>query len=92
MSIRTLNHVSEDEKHKILNNFLQAHEDQLFSQEVVALYLQCSPWTLAKMRSEDSKLPFAKIGSRIAYKKRDVMNYLALKTVTNTAQYSKNNI
>ena len=53
MGLRNLTTVSEDEKTKVLNRFLMAHEDQLFPQEVVALYLNCSPWTLAKMRTED---------------------------------------
>lgn len=90
MGLRNLTAVSEEEKSKVLNRFLMAHEDQLFPQEVVALYLNCSPWTLAKMRTEDEALPFSKIGSRVAYKKRDVLNYLQSKTVTNTAQYLKN--
>lgn len=89
MGLRNLTTVSEDEKTKVLNRFLMAHEDQLFPQEVVALYLNCSPWTLAKMRTEDEALPFSKIGSRVAYKKRDVLSYLQSKTVTNTAQYLK---
>jgi hypothetical protein len=87
MALRTYSNISEDEKTVILGRFLTAHEDQLFPQETVALYLQCSPWTLAKMRCEDKSLPFSKIGNRIAYKKKDVMNYLQSKTVTNTAQY-----
>lgn len=87
MTLRTYSKASDDEKNLILERFLNAHEEQLFPQEVVALYLQCSPWTLAKMRCEDQALPFSKIGSRIAYKKKDVMAYLDSKTVTNTAQY-----
>ncbi|WP_180115727.1 helix-turn-helix domain-containing protein [Acinetobacter sp. YH12140] len=87
MTLRTYSKASDDEKNLVLERFLNAHEEQLFPQEVVALYLQCSPWTLAKMRCEDQSLPFSKIGSRIAYKKKDVMAYLESKTVTNTAQY-----
>lgn len=87
MTLRTYSKASDDEKNLVLERFLNAHEEQLFPQEVVALYLQCSPWTLAKMRCEDQSLPFSKIGNRIAYKKKDVMAYLESKTVTNTAQY-----
>lgn len=87
MALRTYSNISEDEKNVILERFLNAHEDQLFPQEIVALYLQCSPWTLAKMRCEDRSLPFSKIGQRIAYRKKDVMAYLESKTMTNTAQY-----
>ncbi|OTG83286.1 DNA-binding protein [Acinetobacter sp. ANC 5054] len=87
MTLRTYSKASDDEKNLVLERFLNAHEEQLFPQEVVALYLQCSPWTLAKMRCEDQSLPFSKIGQRIAYKKKDVMAYLESKTVTNTAQY-----
>lgn len=87
MALRNCTNKSEAEKNEMLLRFLNAHEDQLFPQEVVALYLQCSPWTLAKMRCEEQALPFCKIGSRVAYKKKDVMAFLASKTITNTAQY-----
>jgi len=87
MALRNLSKTTDEEKNKMLDHFLNAHEDQLFPQEVVALYLQCSPWTLAKMRCEDQTLPFSKIGCRVAYKKKDVMSYLESKTITNTAQY-----
>lgn len=87
MALKSLSTLPEVEKEKLLERFLKAHEDQLFPQEIVALYLNCSPWTLAKMRTEQNQLPFSKIGSRVAYKKRDVLEYLQSKTVTNTAQY-----
>ncbi|WP_252151859.1 DNA-binding protein [Acinetobacter sp. ANC 4177] len=85
MALRTYSNISEDEKTVILGRFLTAHEDQLFPQETVALYLQCSPWTLAKMRCEDQSLPFSKIGNRIAYKKKRCDE---LFTVKNCNKYS----
>lgn len=74
------------EQQKHLDLFLNVHDDQNFPQEVISLYLDCSPWTLARMRVEQSCLPFTKIGRRVAYKKRDVLQYEQQKTVQNTAQ------
>ncbi|MCT9497716.1 DNA-binding protein [Acinetobacter baumannii] len=65
---------------------IMANEEQKFPQEVVALYLDCSPWTLARMRCDQSSLPFSKIGRRVSYKKKDVLKYEQSKTVLNTAQ------
>ncbi|HCW4253462.1 TPA: DNA-binding protein [Acinetobacter baumannii] len=67
-------------------SFIMANEEQKFPQEVVALYLDCSPWTLARMRCDQSSLPFSKIGRRVSYKKKDVLKYEQSKTVLNTAQ------
>ncbi|AYO54431.1 helix-turn-helix domain-containing protein [Acinetobacter wuhouensis] len=86
MSLKTLKELPQEKKNLVLDGFLNAHEDMNFPQEVVALYLDCSPWTLAKMRCEQNALPFTKIGRRISYKKRDVLEYEKNKTVTCTAQ------
>lgn len=69
-----------------LDRFIMANEEQKFPQEVVALYLDCSPWTLARMRCDQSSLPFSKIGRRVSYKKKDVLKYEQSRTVLNTAQ------
>ncbi|CAM0708273.1 hypothetical protein [Acinetobacter baumannii] len=42
--------------------------------------------TLARMRCDQSSLPFSKIGRRVSYKKKDVLKYEQSKTVLNTAQ------
>jgi hypothetical protein len=86
MSLKTLRDAPDEKKEKALNDFLNAQEDKNFPQEVVALYLDCSPWTLARMRCEQNSLPFTKIGRRISYKKRDVLQYEKSRTVTCTAQ------
>ena len=86
MALKNLSDSSELKKQELLKSFIEAPEGQSFPQEVVALYLDCSPWTLAKMRCNGNELPFRKIGRRISYKKRDVLVYEENKTVTCTAQ------
>lgn len=88
MALKNLSDSSELKKQELLKSFIEAPEGQSFPQEVVALYLDCSPWTLAKMRCNANKLPFRKIGRRVSYKKCDVLAYEAKKTVTCTAQLS----
>jgi len=84
--LKDLRNLTNDEQQEYLDRFIQASEEQKFPQEVVALYLNCSPWTLARMRCEQSSIPFSKIGRRVAYKKKDVLKYEQSKTVFNTAQ------
>lgn len=88
MALKTLNKVDENDRQEVLERFIAAPLEQNFPQEVVALYLDCSPWTLAKMRCESNTLPFKKIGRRVAYKKSDVLAFEASKTVNSTAQYA----
>ncbi|MCG2572000.1 helix-turn-helix domain-containing protein [Acinetobacter sp. ME22] len=88
MALKNLSDSPELKKQELLRSFIEAPESQSFPQEVVALYLDCSPWTLAKMRCNDNELPFRKIGRRVSYKKCDVLAYEAKKTVTCTAQLS----
>ncbi|WP_151709700.1 helix-turn-helix domain-containing protein [Acinetobacter brisouii] len=88
MALKNLSDSSELKKQELLKSFIEAPEGQSFPQEVVALYLDCSPWTLAKMRCNANELPFRKIGRRVSYKKCDVLAYEAKKTVTCTAQLS----
>ena len=88
MSLKNLKNLDESEKSKLLQEFLEASEDKKFGQDMVALYLDCSPWTLAKMRCIGSDLPYTKIGRRVAYRKADVLSFERSKTVTCTAQYT----
>lgn len=88
MALRTLNNFDENQKAKLLNDFINAPKDQNFSHEIAAMYLGCSSWTLARMRCDGSDLPYTKIGRRIAYKKADVLAYEKSRTVTCTAQYA----
>jgi len=87
MSLKSLADETEANKQEMLQRFLKAPADQNFSHEVVAMYLGCSPWTLARMRCNGSELPYTKIGRRVAYKKRDVLAYEHSRTVNCTAQY-----
>lgn len=78
--------LNSENKEKQLKAFLDAPEGQNFGHETVALYLGCSPWTLAKMRCNGSTLPYIKVGRRVAYKKSDVLAYEESRKVTCTAQ------
>ncbi|WP_343580674.1 DNA-binding protein [Acinetobacter sp.] len=84
--LKDLRKLNKSEQQEYLDRFFKADEEQKFPQEVVALYLDCSPWTLARMRCDQSSMPFSKIGRRVSYKKRDVLQYERSKTVLNTAQ------
>lgn len=84
----SLKELKNDEKSLLLGLFINAPLDQNFGHEVVAEYLGCSKWTLARMRCNGSSLPYTKIGRRIAYKKSDVLAYEKSRTVTCTAQYT----
>lgn len=88
MALRNMNGIENSQKDQALQDFINALSNQNFGHEVVAMYLGCSPWTLARMRCEGSKLPYTKIGRRVAYKKCDVLEYEKSRTVTCTAQYS----
>ena len=84
--LKDLRNLTEAEQQEYLDRFIRANDEQNFPQEVVALYLDCSPCTLARMRSDQSTMPFYKIGRRVSYKKKDVLQYEKSKTVLNTAQ------
>ena len=84
--LKDLRNLTEAEQQEYLDRFIQAKDEQNLPQEVVALYLDCSPWTLARMRCDQSTMPFSKIGRRVSYKKKDVLQYERSKTVLNTAQ------
>lgn len=87
MALKNLKNINEDERSKLLKPFLDAPDDQKFGQDLVALYLDCSPWTLARMRCDGSELPYTKIGRRVAYRKADVLAFEKSRTVTCTAEY-----
>ncbi|AXY60228.1 MULTISPECIES: DNA-binding protein [Acinetobacter] len=88
MALINLSDKSENEKQELLDQFIKAPDEQKFGQEIVALYLGCSTWTLARMRCDDSSLQYTKIGRRIAYKKSHVLEFEKSRTVTCTAQYT----
>lgn len=84
--LKDLRNLSGTEQQEYLDRFTNANEEQKFPQEVVVLYLDCSPWTLARMHCDQSSMPFSKIGRCVSYKKKDVLKYKQSKTVLNTAQ------
>lgn len=83
---KNLKDMSEQEKDILLNRFLKAPIEQLFTQEDVAIYLQCSTNTLQRMRCLGGGIPFTKIGRTVAYKKADVLSYQESRTIMHTAQ------
>ncbi|MHA3090828.1 helix-turn-helix domain-containing protein [Acinetobacter brisouii] len=83
---KQLSNMTTEEKDVLLQRFLSAPEEQLFPQEAIALYLQCSTNTLQRMRCIGGGIPYAKIGRTVAYKKKDVLHYQESRTVMNTAQ------
>ena len=83
---KTLNQMSDQEKDILLHRFLNAPNEQLFNQEHIAIYLQCSTNTLQRMRCIGGGIPYTKIGRTVAYKKLDVLEYQESRTVMNTAQ------
>lgn len=86
MAKKTLDDMSEDEKQILLERFIKAPEEQMFPQEAVALFLSCSTHTLQRMRSQQSAIPYVKIGRTVAYQKKNVVEYLRNRTIMNTAQ------
>lgn len=83
---KQLSMMSDTEKQKLLSQFLQASTEQLFPQESVAVYLQCSTNTLQRLRCVGGGIPYTKIGRTVTYKKQDVLDYQESRTVMNTAQ------
>lgn len=57
MALITLKETASEQKNRMLKDFIDAPLDQNFGHEVVAMYLGCSPWTLARMRCNGSELP-----------------------------------
>ncbi|WP_213033242.1 helix-turn-helix domain-containing protein [Acinetobacter sp. ANC 4558] len=81
-----IDQMTEQEKDMRLHKFLNAHENQLFPQEDVALYLSCSTHTLQRLRCAGGGIPYSKIGRTVTYKKADVLAYQQKQTYLNTAQ------
>ena len=85
---KTLEQMTQAEKDVSLNRFLTAPNEQLFTQEDVAIYLNCSTNTLQRMRCNGGGIPYSKIGRVVTYRKGDVIAYQERVTVMNTAQLS----
>ena len=83
---KDISQMNDAEKENLLNRFLSAPGEQLFPQEAIAVYLQCSTNTLQRLRCTGGGIPFTKIGRSVAYKKADVLSYQQSRTVMNTAQ------
>ena len=69
MALRNLKETDDDQKKHMLEGFINAPRDQNFGHEVVAMYLGCSPWTLARMRCDGSDALYKNWASRCIQEK-----------------------
>lgn len=83
-----LKQMTQNDKDVRLSRFLAAPDQQLFTQEDIAIYLKCSTHTLQRLRCVGGGIPYSKVGRRVAYKKSDVLEYQEKQTVMNTAQFA----
>ncbi len=61
----------------IINEFEQAPDTALFTQDTVAALLNCSLATIERDRWAGTGIPFIKIGRLVRYRKTDVRAWLA---------------
>ncbi|MBI1452832.1 MULTISPECIES: helix-turn-helix domain-containing protein [Acinetobacter] len=86
MSKVKFSEMSQQDKDICLDRFLAAPDQQLFTQEYIAIYLSCSTHTLQRLRCVGGGIPYTKVGRCVTYKKSDVLAYQERQTVMNTAQ------
>ncbi|MFW2073948.1 DNA-binding protein [Acinetobacter gerneri] len=86
MAKKPLIEMTESEKNEILERFIRAPNEQMFPQEAIAIFLNCSIHTLQRMRCQESAIPFTKIGRTVAYMKSDVIHYRNSRKILNTSQ------
>jgi hypothetical protein len=72
------------------SSFWEAHELTLFDQKTVANVLGISPAKLERDRWIGGGIPYLKIGRAIRYSKRDVVDWLAKRSIkaNSTAEYT----
>lgn len=71
----------------LINEYEQAPESALFSQETVAAIRDCSLATLERDRWLGGGIPFMKIGRMVRYRKSDIRAWLEMHaTVSSTTK------
>ncbi|RYZ87790.1 MAG: DNA-binding protein [Moraxellaceae bacterium] len=87
--MKKVSEITPEEKAKLKKEFNEASPDDGLSHYHLAAFLDCSPWTLQRQRTNGSPIPFTKIGRCIAYIKSDVLAYRERIKCTNTSQYQR---
>lgn len=87
--MKKVSEITPEQKAKLKQEFNAASNDDSVSQYHVAAFLECSPWTLQRQRSDGSPIPYTKVGRCVAYIKADVLAYRERIKYANTAQYQK---
>lgn len=87
--MKNASEITPEEKKRLKREFNEADLDDSVSQYHVAAFLECSPWTLQKQRTDGSPIPYTKIGRCVAYIKQDVLAYRERIKCLNTAQYQR---
>ncbi|VEG92510.1 helix-turn-helix domain-containing protein [Legionella spiritensis] len=60
----------------LLNEFDSAPDSALFNQQTLAAVLSCSTQLLERNRWAGTGVPYIKIGRKVLYRKRDVLDFL----------------
>ena len=60
----------------LLNEFDSAPESALFNQQTLAAVFSCSTQLLERNRWAGTGVPYMKIGRKVLYRKKDVLNFL----------------
>lgn len=61
---------------ELINEFDSAPETALFNQISIAAVLDCSKHLLERQRWVGAGVPYLKLGGRVRYRKKDVLDYL----------------
>jgi hypothetical protein len=72
----------------LVRRFIEALDDALLDQEVVAAFRKCSEAKLERERCFGGGPKYIKDGRRCLYRKRDVLAYLDENTVASTSEYA----
>jgi hypothetical protein len=63
-------------RNKSLQDFYSAPDESLYGQTFIADVIDCSEAKLERDRWAGTGIPFIKIGRKVKYRKRDVLNWL----------------
>ena len=61
---------------QLLNEFESAPEAALFNQHTLAAVFNCSKQLLERNRWAGTGVPYLKIGGKVLYRKRDILDFL----------------
>lgn len=82
--------ISKISKNELISSFWQSPDEAYFDQGTVAPVIGCMPKTLERDRWRGQGIPFRKVGGRVLYQKKDVIQWLnSHALVTSTSEYEK---